>query len=109
GYLVTASNLMGSMVLTEDVAIDAPETVTVPAGGTASIEVTIDLSNVDDLKSIFTNGYFVDGFVFLEDPNEEISGNVPLSVPFFGFNGGWDDAPIFDYFAWDEHTYWGYT
>ncbi|WP_245744436.1 S8 family serine peptidase [Bhargavaea ginsengi] len=109
GTLVTASNLMGSMVLTNEVAINAPETVTVPAGGTASIEVTIDLSNVDDLKTIFTNGYFVDGFVFLEDPNEEISGNVPLSVPFFGFNGGWDDAPIFDYFAWDERTYWGYT
>ncbi|WP_144264301.1 S8 family serine peptidase [Edaphobacillus lindanitolerans] len=107
--LITASNLIGSMVLTDEAEIDGPETVTVPANGTVTIDATIDLSGIEYLKDYFTNGFFVDGFVFLEDPDEEVTGNVPLSVPFFGFNGSWDDAPIFDYFAWDARTYWGYT
>ncbi|MET3575390.1 S8 family serine peptidase [Bhargavaea ullalensis] len=107
--LVTASNVIGSMVLTDEVAFDGPESVTVPANGKATINVSIDLSDIEYLKSFFTNGLFVDGFVFLEDPDEDITGNVPLSVPFFGFDGSWDDAPIFDYFAWDARTYWGYT
>ncbi len=107
--LVTAANVIGSMVLNDEVQIDGPESVTVPANGKASINVTIDLSDIEWYKDFFTNGFFVDGFVFLEDPNEDVTGNVPLSVPFFGFNGEWDDAPIFDYFAWEGNTYWGMT
>ena len=57
---------------------------------------------------IYSNGFFVDGFVTLTDTEEEVTGNVPLVVPFFGFNGEWDDAPIFDYFAWDDMSYWEY-
>lgn len=111
GLYVTAPNEIGSYVLTEEeVAINAPKTVTIPANGTATITISADVSGIPaDIRSIYSNGFFVDGFVTLVDPNEEITGNVPLSVPFFGFNGNWDDAPIFDYFAWDNLTYWGYT
>lgn len=111
GLYVTAPNEIGSYVLTEEeAAINAPKTVTIPANGTATISISADVSGIPaDIRSIYSNGFFVDGFVTLVDPNEEITGNVPLSVPFFGFNGNWDDAPIFDYFAWDSLTYWGYT
>ena len=101
----------GQFVLDEyDADVEAPETVTIPANGTAEITVTVDASFIADLFGfIYTNGFFIDGFVTLTDANEEVTGNVPLVVPFFGFNGEWDDAPLFDYFAWDSMTYWGET
>ncbi len=111
GLFVNLPNTYGQIVLTdEDIDVTAPETVTIPANGTAPITVSVDTTDIASFfSSIYTNGFFVDGFVTLTDPNEEVTGNVPLTVPFFGFNGEWDDAPIFDYFAWDSKTFWGYT
>lgn len=110
-YFVTIPNDYGSLVITEDASIAAPATVTVPANGTVEIPVTVDISEVSaELDAYFKNGFFVDGFVTLTDVNEEITGNTSLVVPYFGFNGEWDDARIFDYFAWDEvMTYYGFT
>ncbi|MFC4409957.1 S8 family serine peptidase [Chungangia koreensis] len=109
GVYITPQNQVGSLVVTEDVDIDAVNQITVPKKGKAVFDVSIDLGSLEGLRSFFTNGFFVDGFVTLTDPNEEITGNPQLTVPFFGFNGGWDDAPLFDYFAWNPMTYWGYT
>ncbi|WP_313902999.1 S8 family serine peptidase [Planococcus salinarum] len=104
---VTVPNLYGSQVITEDVSIAAPSTVTVPANGTVEIPVAVDISAVSvDLETVYVNGFFVDGFVTLTDVNEEITGNTSLVVPYFGFNGGWDDASIFDYFAWEELSFY---
>ncbi|WP_142827175.1 S8 family serine peptidase [Planococcus soli] len=111
GNEVTAPNLTGSYVVTEDVEINAPETITVPANGTAEVSVTVDVSALEGMKeyAAFTNGFFVDGFVTLTDENEEVTGNTELVVPYFGFNGGWDDASIFDEFTWEAGTYYGTT
>ncbi|MBM7608298.1 lactocepin [Lysinibacillus composti] len=111
GIFVNAPNLYGQIVLTkEDIAINSPEKITIPANGTVNIPVSVDLSSIaEQLTAFYPNGFFVDGYVTLTDPNEDITGNVPLSVPFFGFNGEWDRAPIFDYFAWEPKTFWGYT
>lgn len=99
----------GSYVMDEtDAVINVPATVTIPANGQSAIEVSVDASASAWLNNYFTNGYFIDGFVSLTDSNEDISGNVPLNVPFFGFNGSWDDASIFDLNVWDDLTYWGY-
>lgn len=110
GVLVTAPNLFGSVNVTDDVSIAAPASVTVPANSTVEIPVSVNLSSLDaELDADFTNGYFVDGFITLSDPNEEVSGSTDLVVPYFGFNGEWDDASIFDDFAWDPMTYYGMT
>lgn len=110
GLMVTAPNLFGSQNVSEAVSINAPETVTVPANGTVEIPVTVDVSAIDaELDKVFTNGYFVDGFITLTDENEQVTGNTELVVPYFGFNGEWDDANIFDYFAWDPMTFYGST
>ncbi|MBN6204939.1 S8 family serine peptidase [Ralstonia pickettii] len=86
-------------------------TITVPAGKSVSFDVDVDLTNakvlsvtddgyVDfvDPADIFPNGYFVEGYVSLA--NEAVP---ELSVPFVGFNGDWNAAPILDEFAYDNN------
>ncbi|TWT07015.1 S8 family serine peptidase [Planococcus sp. CPCC 101016] len=109
--VITAPNNTGSFVVTKDVTVNAPKTVTVPANGTAEVAVTVDVSALKGMPeyAAFTNGFFVDGFVTLTDENEEVTGNTELVVPYFGFNGGWDDASIFDDFAWEKDSYYGIT
>lgn len=110
GYDIVAPNLAGSNIVTDLVDVDAPETVAIPGNGEVEIKVSVDASALKDMEGFetFVNGFFIDGFVTLNDPSEETNSNVPLHVPFFGFNGSWDDASIFDEFAWEELTYWGF-
>ncbi|MDF2532610.1 MAG: hypothetical protein K0Q65_2191, partial [Clostridia bacterium] len=76
-------------------------TIVVPAGGEAQFDVTIDLSEAVDwaywapLKDIFPNGNFVEGFVQLEDINDADE-RLDLSIPYVGFYGNWDQAPVID-------------
>ncbi|ETP67636.1 hypothetical protein G159_16180 [Planococcus glaciei CHR43] len=110
GKVVTSPNDTGSLNITADADITAPETVTVPANGSVDIPVTVNIAGAtEQLESNFPNGYFVDGFVTLTDDAEDVTGNTMLAVPYFGFNGEWDDAPIFDRFAWDPTTFYGRT
>ncbi|TWT03568.1 S8 family serine peptidase [Planomicrobium sp. CPCC 101079] len=107
---VTDPNTLGSDNITGAVSITAPQAVTIPANGEMEIPVSIDLSAVSpQLRTVFTNGFFVDGFVTLTDASEEVTGNPALVVPYFGFNGNWNDADIFDEFAWDPMTFYGTT
>ncbi|WP_306798545.1 S8 family serine peptidase [Oceanobacillus saliphilus] len=109
GILVTAPNLFGALEL-DDVATvngESVSTVEVPANGSTSFEVTIDVSDWNaDLNSYFTNGYWLEGFVTLTDPTDT---NPKLTVPYVGFKGAWDAAPIFDTPMWDADTYYGMT
>lgn len=79
--------------------------IEVPAGGSVNLGVTIDLSNAVDwysnapLNAIFPNGTFIEGFVTLEDVNDT---NPDLNIPYLGFYGEWDDAPIIDDTNYDE-------
>ena len=109
GFIITAPNIIGSDVVSDTVDVSTVDRITIPANSTAQLTVTADISALSDYKQYFTNGFFVDGFVTLTDPNEEITGNPNLVVPFTGFNGEWDDAPIFDAFMWEEDSYWGAT
>lgn len=109
GLLVTAPNLFGALDLGAVATVDgeAVSTVEVPANGSTTFEVTIDVSEWDaDLASIFTNGYWLEGFVTLTDPTDT---NPALTVPYVGFKGEWDAAPIFDTPMWDPTTFYGMT
>ncbi|RDW22478.1 lactocepin [Oceanobacillus arenosus] len=88
--------------------------VTIPAGKTATIKVEVDLSKAKvftvnddgvfmnlDPNEVFPNGYFVEGFVTLSDAKAD---ELPdLSVPYVGFAGDWNAAPILDELAYDEN------
>jgi len=69
--------------------------ITVAAGKTATVKVTITLSDADKkyLDDSFKNGMYVEGFLTLV--NEEENG-IDLGAPFLAFYGDWTKAPIFD-------------
>lgn len=85
--------------------------VTVPANGSANIDVTVDLSNAVDgywgeaLQDLFPNGNFAEGFVTFTDPNDV---NPELNLPYVGFYGDWNAAPTLDEFIQDlDDSYYG--
>ena len=79
--------------------IDAPETVTVAAGETVVVEMTISCN--DELMAYFEEnceaGMYLEGFIKLTDADAD---GVDLSIPFLGFVGDWDYAPMFDLGFW---------
>lgn len=107
GVFVSAPNMFGAMDLGEVAKVNGESTIEVPANGSATFEVTVDVSDWDaDLKSYFTNGYWLEGFVKLTDPTDT---NPDLVVPYVGFKGDWNAAPIFDAPTWDPTTYYEMT
>lgn len=69
--------------------------LTVPAGGSVDVEVTIHLSDANKayLDQSFANGMYVEGFVTLTAQEKDA---VNLSVPYLAFYGDWTKAPMFD-------------
>ncbi|MCT8140231.1 S8 family serine peptidase [Anaerobacillus sp. CMMVII] len=80
--------------------VNAPETVTVPAGGSVEFTVAIDFSEAK-IPGLTTSGQatsmdlvkniFVEGFVNLTADQQP-----SLSVPFLGFYGDWSEPSILD-------------
>jgi lactocepin len=96
-------------VTVNGVVVDAETvpTVDLAAGEEKEITVELDLTNAKVLTrnaggytaptNIFTNGYFVEGYVTLTDPADT---NPELTVPYVGFKGKWDQAPVLDAPMW---------
>lgn len=95
-----------------DITINGGETsITIGAGETVTFDVEFDLSNArvfgfNDAgqsgfyspEDLFPNGYFVEGFVTLTDESDS---NPMLSVPYVGFKGDWNAAPVLDELDYD--------
>ena len=70
------------------------DAVTVPAGKSVTVTVTISLSDADKAyMDQFENGIYVEGFIYTESADEN---GVDMQMPFVGFYGDWSDAPILD-------------
>ncbi|MCJ7841351.1 S8 family serine peptidase [Lederbergia sp. NSJ-179] len=112
--LIVVPNQFGALDLTDagyaTAAVNgkAVSTVEVPANGSVTLSITVDLGEYDETlkEAFFENGYWLEGFVTLTDPTDS---NPELSVPYVGFMGDWDQAPIFDRPMWDSDTYYGMT
>lgn len=74
------------------------DSVNIDAGGDAviNISVTLDSAELARVEQIFTNGFYIDGFVRLS--NNEYSAGIPFS----GFRGNWSAVPIWDKTAYDN-------
>ncbi len=83
--------------VTEMVTLSGPKTITVPAGET--VTVTLTLSCNDDLMAWIQEncevGNYLEGFITLTTED-----GADLSIPYLGFVGDWDYAPMFDIGFW---------
>ncbi len=112
-----AQELLNSTILVN--GKEQPE-ITVAANSKESVTVYVDISEakvVDpektqnftdgiDIDTIFSSGFFVEGFVVFTDVNDK---NPELSIPYVGFNGEWDEASIIDLPQWEEKSFYGKT
>lgn len=72
---------------------------------TISLKITLSSEFIENYRNAFENGFFVDGFVFLDGESEA---QPALSVPFVSFNGDWSKAMLFDNTLYDsEPSYLG--
>ncbi len=79
----------------------ATDTVTVAAGDSAMVTLTLNLSEDDKAAyGYYPNGAYMEGFVFVENTTDETA--PELSLPFLGFYGNWTDASVLDKAAWYE-------
>ncbi len=74
--------------------------ISVEAGATSSVKVVLTVSESDKkyMDDSFKNGMYVEGFAKLLSTDDE---QCDLSIPFLGFYGDWDDAPMLDYTAYE--------
>ena len=83
--------------------LDGNKKITVSAGETFDVTVTITLSDEDKtyLNDSFENGMYVEGYIVLTNAEED---GVDLSVPYLAFYGDWTEAPIFDLTYFDTNA-----
>ena len=77
--------------------------VSVEAGKTAKVTVTLTLSAADKsyLNASFKNGMYVEGFLTFDSTD---ANGVDLNAPFLAFYGDWGEAPIFDLDYYEVET-----
>lgn len=78
------------------------DTITVPAGQSVDLDVTIDFS-----EDIFFNTFdnqFIEGYVMLQDEDGQRT-----SLPFLGFAGDLDELDVIDLDRNDPNSQFGYT
>ncbi len=73
---------------------------TVPAYGTLTLQatITVDQETAQNRLLNFPNGYYIDGYVFLEEEATQSR----LNLPFSGFYGDWDGMSPFDATVYDD-------
>jgi len=92
---------LDALVGKESAADLEAEVLKVEAGETAVVTVNVALAAEDKtfFETYFPNGGYVEGFTTLSALHTE---GVDLSLPYLGFYGDWNDAPLFDDgFYWD--------
>lgn len=75
--------------------VSGDDFITVPANGSASVSITLTLSEADlaYISEHYKNGAYIDGFVRLV---ENTTNGVNLSLPFLGFYGDWTALSLMD-------------
>lgn len=96
-YLAQSPRELGA----DEVTVTAPGSVTLSANGTATVPVSLALTDKGKaaLDADFPNGIYLEGFVTLTPVNG--GDTISLGLPFLGFYGDWSAAPIFDASVYD--------
>jgi hypothetical protein len=90
---VGSYSLLSPLDITDNVTFQGLDPVTVPAGGTAEVTVTITVSSSlrQELSSVYPNGFFTEGYI----EGGTADGDF-VHVTFLGYCGDWQAAPIVD-------------
>ncbi len=82
---------------------DGKVTVEPDSAATVKLKISFDSELLEEQKTAFQNGFFLDGFVFLRSENEP-----ELSIPYSAFCGDWETPMLFDRSMYDsEPSYLG--
>ena len=78
-----------------DVTVSGDKTVTLAAGATGGVKVSVSLSQSQKAKldAAYENGIYVEGFVVLTAKD----GSADLSIPFLAYYGDWSAPGMLDY------------
>ena len=78
-----------------DVTVSGDKTVTLAAGATGDVKVSVSLSADQKAKldAAYENGIYVEGFVVLTAKD----GSADLSIPFLAYYGDWSAPGMLDY------------
>lgn len=102
---LTSKRVQGAFVLVngEKVSHTEGKTLKIKPGQEKNLDIQISLP--ESLKK----GTFVEGYVRLVPTGKNSDAAVPLTVPYMGFYGKWDQAQNLDPVAWDKDAFLGYT
>ena len=78
-----------------DITVSGDKTVTLAAGATGDVKVSVSLSQSQKAKldAAYENGIYVEGFVVLTAKD----GGADLSIPFLAYYGDWSAPGMLDY------------
>ncbi len=81
-------NMISGSVPLEITDVETPGSVTVPANGETevSIKITLNGEQTAENKEIFTNGFWVDGYITLSAKDGSVT---KANMPYTGFYGDW--------------------
>lgn len=114
GYtLLEADNLVDATTGKFPISFNSNR-VTVAPNSSTDLMVRVDLRNAISpiydatVEEIFENGGYVEGFVTLTSADDSVP---ELSIPYVGFKGEWDKAPIIDASIYDKdrESFYGAT
>ncbi|MBR7009806.1 MAG: choice-of-anchor J domain-containing protein [Oscillospiraceae bacterium] len=76
---------------------EATDAISVSAPTKVTVHIKIDDADIAELLNYFTNGFYVEGYTFVEPvPTAEGAMDVVHSIPVFGFCGNWTDPSMLD-------------
>lgn len=91
------------------VSYSTGSTVTVPAGGSKSVTVTITIpADMSEFDALYPSGAYVEGFTYVESQTTTADGaklDVVHSIPILGFYGAWTDPSMFDNMSYLDSLY----
>lgn len=108
--ILNGKNALKSQVISKAVVTTDSPTLTLFPGQSKDFTIRIDLTNAKaDLEEVMKNGYFVEGFITLKNDSQDAA--LPdISVPYVGFKGDWNAAPVLDATMYDaSSSYFGFS
>ncbi len=81
----------GIRKLSAKVSGDTPVTIEAGCEKAAVLSIELDDSEMTQLASVMTNGFFIDGKLTLSNSGGD---NCDIGIPFTGFRGNWNSQPV---------------